>query len=127
MFTVDVKDGVRAFLTRNGRFERLLVPGRFRTFDMKSELNAEVVKVTRAETPAERALMFEKMHPAVTEEHFEIVQTAANEIAIVSFDGEPPFHVVRPNVTRAFWKTLTQVDVERIDAGAENCACPIAL
>ncbi len=118
MFTVDVKAGERAFLTRNGRFERLLETGRFRTVDMKGELKAEVVKVTRAEFPAERALMFEKMHPAVAEQHFEIVQTAANEIAIVSLDGEP-FHVVRPNVTCAFWKTLSQVDVERIDAGAE--------
>ena len=118
MFTVDVKDGERAFLTRNGRFEQLLEPGRFRSVDMKGELNAEVVKVTRAEFPAERALMFEKTHPKLAEANFEIVQTAANEIAIVSFDGEP-FHVVRPNVTRTFWKTLTQVDVERIDAGAE--------
>jgi regulator of protease activity HflC (stomatin/prohibitin superfamily) len=118
MFTVDVKDGERAFLTRNGRFERLLEPGRFRTVDMKGELKAEVVKVTRAEIPAERALMFEKTYPRLAETNFEIVQTTANEIAIVSFDGEP-FHVVRPNVTRAFWKTLSQVDVERIDAGAE--------
>ena len=45
------------------------------------------------------------------------MQTGANEVAIVSFDGEPK-HLVVPNTTRAFWKTLTQVDVERIDAGA---------
>ncbi|MCH9806300.1 MAG: slipin family protein [Alphaproteobacteria bacterium] len=117
IFTVDVKDGERAFLSRNGRFERLLEPGRFRTMDWKGALAAEVVKVTRAEFPAERALMFEKTHPAIADQHFEIVQTAANEIALISFDGEP-FHIVRPNTTRAFWKTLTQIDVERIDTDA---------
>lgn len=122
MFQVDVKDGERAFLMRNGRFERLVGPGRFRTMDLTGEYSAEVVKVTRAEIPAERALMFAKTHPALAEEHFEIVQTGAGEVAIVSFDGEP-FHIVRPNVTRAFWKTLTQIDVERIDA-AENPRVP---
>lgn len=115
MFTIDVKDGERAFLTRNGRFERLLGPGRFNAMDLSGHYAAEVVKVTRAEIPAERALMFEKTHPAIAEQHFEIVQTGAGEVAIVSFDGEP-FHLVRPNTTRAFWKTLTQIDVERIDA-----------
>ncbi len=115
MFKIDVKDGERAFLTRNGRFVRLLGPGRFKTMDLTGEYSAEVVKVTRAEIPAERALMFEKTNPAIADEHFEIVQTGAGEVAIVSFDGEP-FYLVRPNTTRAFWKTLTQIDVERIDA-----------
>ncbi len=31
--TVVVQDDERAFLTRNGRFERLLPPGRFSEFD----------------------------------------------------------------------------------------------
>ncbi len=114
MFSVLVKDGERAFLMRNGRLERLFGPGRFRAFDFKGELSAEVVKVTRAEVPAERALLVEKQYPEIAEANFEIVQTGPNEAAIVSFDGEP-FHLVRPNVTRAFWKTLTRVDVERID------------
>ena len=33
MLRVTVKDGERAFLTRNGRFERVLEPGRHRLFD----------------------------------------------------------------------------------------------
>ena len=61
------------------------------------------------------AAVFPNPPPA---EQFEIVQTGANEIAITSFGGEP-FHVVRPNMTRAYWKTLTQVDVERIDASTQ--------
>jgi hypothetical protein len=54
----------------------------------------------------------------VATEHFEIVQAGPSEVAIVSLDGEPK-HLVLPNTTRAFWKTITKVDVERIDAATE--------
>ena len=69
-------------------------------------------------SPADKALLFAKAHPAVAAEHFEIVQAGPNEVAIVSLDGEPK-HLVLPNTTRAFWKTITKVDVERIDATTE--------
>jgi regulator of protease activity HflC (stomatin/prohibitin superfamily) len=39
---VTVKDGERALLTRNGRFERVLEPGRHVLIDLKRELAAEV-------------------------------------------------------------------------------------
>ncbi len=117
-FKVVVKDDERAFLVRDGRFERLLGPGRFVALDYGRRLAAEVVKVARAEVPADKALLFAKAHPEVAAEHFEIVRAGPSEVAIVSLDGEPK-HLVLPNTTRAFWKTITKVDVERIDAGAE--------
>ena len=118
IFKTIVKDDERAFLTRDGRLERLLGPGRFTELDLHGRLKAETVKVVRAELPADKALLIEKTHPAVAEQNFTIVQAAANEVAIVSFDGEAK-HIVVPNSTRAFWKALTQVDVETIDAGTE--------
>ncbi len=39
---VIVKDGERAILTRNGRFERALEPGRHTLFDSKRELAVEL-------------------------------------------------------------------------------------
>ena len=117
-FEIVVKDDERAFLSRNGRFERLLGPGRFTALDPANRLSAELVKVVRAEIAADRALLFERNEPAIAEANFEIVQAGATEIAIVSFDGEPK-HLVLPNTTRAFWKTLTAVDVERIDTASE--------
>lgn len=116
--TVVVKDDERAFLARNGRFERLLAPGRFSAFDPLGRLSAEVMKVVRAEIPADRALLLEKTQPQIADDNFEIVQAGPTEVAIVSFDGEPK-HLVLPNSTRAFWKTLTAVEVERIDTGSE--------
>ncbi len=117
-FKLIVRDDERAFLSRDGRFERLLGPGRFSAFDPSRRLTAELVKIVRTEVPADKALLLEKTQPGLAEQNFEIVQTSANEIAIVSFDGEAK-HIVNPNATRAFWKTLTQVDVETIDVGTE--------
>jgi regulator of protease activity HflC (stomatin/prohibitin superfamily) len=118
MFTAIVNDDERAFLTRNGRFERLLGPGRFTALDAGHRLKAEVVKVARTEIAPEKALLLAKTHQRLAAEHFEIVQVGANEVAIVSLDGEPK-HLVLPNTTRVFWKTVTKVDVERIDVGSE--------
>ncbi|MFZ4808513.1 MAG: slipin family protein [Hyphomicrobiaceae bacterium] len=103
---------------RDGRFERVLGPGRFLALDFGRRLSAEVVKIARAEIAADKALLFAMAHPAVAAEHFEIVQAGPGEVAIVSLDGEPK-HVVLPNTTRAFWKTITRVDVERIDAAGD--------
>ena len=114
---VIVKDDERAFLFRDGRFSRLLGPGRHSSFDWGNHLSSETVKIARAEFPAERAMLFAKTHPQLAADHFEIVQTAAHEVAIVSFDGEPK-HFVTANSTRAFWKTLTHVHVEKIDVAA---------
>ena len=112
--TVVVKDDERAFLTKNGQFVQLLGPGRHSTFDPSRRLAAEVVKVQRAEVPVDRALLLERSQPQLAEEHIVIVQPGPSEVAIVSLDGEPKL-VVLPNTTRAFWKTLTRVDVETID------------
>ncbi len=118
MFEAVVKDDERGFLYRDGRFVRLLEPGRVRSVDLMNEMSVEVFKVVRAEIPAERALLMEKTQPAIADANFVIVQAGPTEVAIVSFDGEPR-HLVLPNTTRAFWKSLTQVDVEMIDASAD--------
>jgi regulator of protease activity HflC (stomatin/prohibitin superfamily) len=115
---VTVKDDERAFLTRDGRFERLLGPGRHVVADPFGRCNAEIVKVVRTELAAEKALLIARTHPAVAEVNFEIVQAGPAEVAIVSFDGEPK-HLVLPNTTRAFWTAATSVEVERIDTAAE--------
>ena len=117
-FKVVVQDDQRGFLRRDGRFERLLPPGRHREYDPGRRLTAELHTVVRSELKADTALLFERTHPELAAEHFTIVQPASNEVALVSFDGQP-MHVVRPNETRAFWKTLTRVDVDLIDTATD--------
>ena len=117
-FDVVVRDDERGFLSRDGRFVRLLAPGRFTSFDPAHQLSVDVVKVVRAEIAPERALLLQRTHRPVAEQNFEIVQVGPTEVAIVSFDGEPK-HLVPPNTTRAYWKALTSVDVELIDTENE--------
>jgi hypothetical protein len=117
-FIVTVRDDERAFLLSNGRFVKLLGPGRHRELDPFARLSAEVVKVLQAELSPEKALLYARMAPALAAEHFAIVQPKAREVAIVSLDGVPR-HLVLPHTTRAFWKTLTAVDVETIDTAAD--------
>jgi len=89
MTHVTVKDGERALLTRNGRLERVLEPGRHRLFDPRHELTAEMFNVVRAEFPAERYAVPNAARPDLAADLFEAVETKANEIAIVSLDGRP--------------------------------------
>src|SRR3982074_1525693 len=97
MLRVTVKDGERALLTRNGRLERVLEPGRPRMFD-----------------PA---------RPDLASSLFEAVETKAGELAVVSYDGRP-VHLVGPWATRVFWKVATRIDVERIDVAVDPKVAP---
>jgi regulator of protease activity HflC (stomatin/prohibitin superfamily) len=113
-----LRDDERALVFRDGSLKDIAGPGRFSAFDLGGHVTVEVHKVARQEfTPPERVLAFRKSAPDLVAEHFAIVQTAPFEVAIVSFDGEAR-HLVGPNTTRAFWKTVTDVDVEIIDTAS---------
>lgn len=115
--TAVVKDDERAFLRRDGRFVKLLEPGRFVEFDPFGQLTVETVKILRAEIAPEKALLIAKTDPDVADENFAIIQAGPTDVVIVSMDGEPK-HLVLPNTTRAFWKTLTRVEAESIDTAS---------
>lgn len=115
---VTVKDGERAFLTRNGMLERVLAPGRHRLFDPMRHLAVEVFAVVGAEFSAERYAVLKAARPDLAAELFEAVETKANEIAIVSLDGRP-VHLMTPWQTRVYWKVATSIDVERIDVTSD--------
>ena len=123
MLRLTVKDGERAFLMRNGRFERVLGPGRHRMFDPLRGLAVELHPVVRAELPAERHAVLKAARPDLAAEMFEGVETKADEVAIVSLDGRPS-HLMGPWQTRAFWKVATAVAVERIDVSNEPKVTP---
>jgi regulator of protease activity HflC (stomatin/prohibitin superfamily) len=115
---VTVKDGERALVTRNGRLERVLAPGRHRLFDPRNELKVEVFNVVRTEFPAERYAVLKAARPDLADELFEAVETKANEVAIVSLDGRP-VHLLTPWQVRVYWKVATSIDVERIDVASD--------
>jgi regulator of protease activity HflC (stomatin/prohibitin superfamily) len=113
-FRATVKDGERAFLVRDGRFERVLEPGRHVLFDPRGSLKAEVFNVVRQEFPVDRYEVLARSHPALAAELFETVTTGPYEVAIVSLDGLPTT-VWPPFSRRVYWKVATKVSVETID------------
>src|SRR5262249_60987091 len=123
MLRVRVKDGEGALLPRNGRFERVLEPGRHRLLDPKRELAVEVFQVVRADFPTERYAVLKAARPDLVAELFEAVETGAGEIAIVKLDGRPVI-VLGPWSTRVYWQVATRVEVERIDVATEPKGAP---
>src|SRR5712691_10703243 len=120
---VTVKDGERAILTRNGRFERVLEPGRHTLFDPAREVGIELHQVVRAEFPADRYAVLKAARPDLVADLFEAVETKADELAIVSLDGRP-LHLLAPWHTRVFWKVATRIEVERIDVTSDRKVAP---
>ena len=118
MLRVTVKDGERALLLRNGRYERVLEPGRHPLFDPRRTLKVETFQVVRAEFPAERYNVIKAERPELAAALFEAVETRADEVAIVSLDGRP-MHLIGPWQARVFWKVATDVEVERIDTASD--------
>jgi hypothetical protein len=118
MLRVTVNEGQRGLLSRNGRFRRVLGPGRYLWFDPRRRISAEVFGTARTEFPADRYKMLKATHPEVAAMLFTMVETRANEIAVVNFDGRPA-HLLGPSRMRVFWKITTRVDVERIDLAVD--------
>jgi regulator of protease activity HflC (stomatin/prohibitin superfamily) len=118
MLRVTVKDGERAFLMRDGRFERLLEPGRHTVFDPTGRLTAELFAVVRTEFAADRFAVLKAARPDVAADLFATVETKADEVAIVALDGRP-LHLMGPWQTRVFWKVATKVEVERVDVASD--------
>src|SRR6202012_450041 len=114
MTQLTVKDGERALLTRDGRLERGLEPGRHRLFDPRHQLTTELFNVVRTEFPADRYAVLKAARPDLAAELFEAVERKANEIAIVSLDGRP-VQLMTPWQVRVYWKVATSVDAEPID------------
>jgi regulator of protease activity HflC (stomatin/prohibitin superfamily) len=120
---VTVKDGERVLLLRDGRYERVLAPGRYRLWDPRHQIALERYAIVRTEMPAERYQVLKAERPELAAELFELVETKANELAVVVLDGRP-MHLVGPWQSRAFWKVATEVTVERIDTAADPIVTP---
>jgi regulator of protease activity HflC (stomatin/prohibitin superfamily) len=121
--TVDVKAGERVLLLKNSRYERVLAPGRHRLLNLKRDLAVERYPIVRAEMPAERYAVLKAERPELAEALLALVETKADELAVVSLDGRPT-HLMGPWQARAFWKVATEVTVERIDTARDPVVSP---
>jgi regulator of protease activity HflC (stomatin/prohibitin superfamily) len=112
-----IAESQRGLLRRDGKFERMLGPGRHVLFDPLRRLSVDVVSVVNGEMPADQLAVFARSHPDFVAENLSVVRTGAGEVAIVSLDGQPK-HFVTPLAVRAFWTAVTRVESELIDVKA---------
>lgn len=117
-FTVAVvKDDERAILTHDGKFVRILGPGRHRFFDLNARYSIAVHKAVRAEVPWDVYTVIAAADARAAADNFTVVQTQGGEAALVAFDGQPA-HLLGPWQSRAYWSAVTKVAFERIDTKA---------
>jgi regulator of protease activity HflC (stomatin/prohibitin superfamily) len=120
---VTVNDGERGLLVRNGSLVQVLDPGRHSLLDPMRELSVETCKVVNSELPFDRYAVIKAERPDLAARLFEAVETGANDLAVVSFDGRPAF-VLGPWQQHAYWKVATDVSVERIDIATDPLVSP---
>ncbi len=121
---VTVKDGERALLTRNGRFERVLEPGRHRCSTRVRESCGRAAHRSCAPSSRRIASPCSRRRGRISPRSCSRrSRRKADEIAIVSLDGRPS-HLMGPWQTRVFWKVATRVDVERIDVASDPKVAP---
>jgi regulator of protease activity HflC (stomatin/prohibitin superfamily) len=121
--TETVKDGERALLSRDGRFVRVLGPGLHRLFDWAQHLSVETFKIAGSEIPYDRYATLADRDPQAAKENFTVAQTKGGEMAIVYFDGLPS-QLLKPWMTRVFWRGVTKINVEIIDTGGDPRIAP---
>lgn len=112
--TITVKDGERALLLRDGRYDRVLNPGRHNFLDPLRKLTVERYDVVCADLAIDHYNVIKAERPDLAGELVALVETGANEVAVVSLDGRPAM-VMGPWQRRAYWRVVTAVEVERID------------
>jgi regulator of protease activity HflC (stomatin/prohibitin superfamily) len=121
--TAEVKDDERAFLSRNGRFVRVLDPGLHRIFDASHAYAVEFFKVVGTTFPIDRIRLLQSIAPDVVERYFAVVAAKPDEIIFVMLDGETKFYIT-PRNPSAYWKCVTRVETDTVSVKDSNRADP---
>ena len=116
--SIVVKDEERGLLSRDGRFERILPPGRHTILDWAGRYAAEIVKAYRAQLPYDKYEVIAAASPAAAAQSFETMSLGPHEVGFVSFGPNLADigHIFGPFSRVAFWKVMHPVIIEKIDA-----------
>lgn len=115
--TIRLSESERGLLFRNGRFVRVLQPGRHSFFTWFRDAVVRVLPLITPELDAgsqHLPTLVGGSDPAAAEALFAVVVCAAEEAAVVSADGVP-VTVVRPGTRRVFCRAAALIEVERVD------------
>lgn len=115
--TMIIADNQRGLLIKDGRFLRVLGPGRHVLWDWFNRLRYEIVSA-QGVFVSPWAVTIEKLHGDVAAENFVIVRPAESQVAVVSIDGKASL-VVKPGQGVFVWKVMADVSVETFDVDAQ--------
>ncbi len=124
--TVRISEAQRGLLFRDGRFVRVLEPGRHRFWTLFADIAVRILPLTVPELDASHLMTAAAVavaDPAAAEALFVIVGCGAEEAAVVFADGVP-VTVVRPGTRRMFLRAAGAVEVERVDLRTTLLAAP---
>ncbi|HEY7209951.1 MAG TPA: hypothetical protein VH477_06720 [Bryobacteraceae bacterium] len=115
-----VKTHERLLLIRNGRFDRILVPGEYRIGVMRSQsLAAERHDVRNLVFRSTWADYLVRERADVMERYFTRVDTTETEVAMVYVNGEL-FRVLAPVKRLLLWRGIAEVTAEVVSVVAET-------
>lgn len=109
-----IEENQRVLVTRNGRFDGILGPGKHRIFTGYQTLRFDVFDVTTPtfQSPLDRILM--RDYPDTVAENFAVADTGDHQIAIVRVGGK--LHdILSPGTFQLYWTVLQNVEVELVD------------
>jgi regulator of protease activity HflC (stomatin/prohibitin superfamily) len=109
-----VSEKQRGLLIRDGRFIRMLEPGRHRLLDVMSRCEVELFDATGV-FASPWAELIAKRNPEIAADYFTTVRVDEGKVAIVRMDGRASL-LVRPGEAVYVWTVLKQVEVETFDA-----------
>lgn len=117
---VIVRDQERLLISKNGRFDRILLPGEYRIrvapfVSLEREKHSVFDLVFRSSW-ADYLL---RARPEVVEQHFTRVETNDAQVGIVYVNSEL-FTVLVPSKRLLFWRGQANVTAEMIEVVAEN-------
>lgn len=108
-----VSEKQRGLLIRDGRFIRMLEPGRHRLFDPLHRYEYELFDATGI-FASPWAELIAKRHPDIAADYFTTIQVDEGKVAVVRLDGRASF-IARPGETIYVWTVVKAVTVEIFD------------
>lgn len=114
--TIRLSDTQRAFLFKDGRFERVLESGKHRVWHQGSKIDVEQYDITDSQGIAldERLRHIISLYPQAFAKHLKMIETNEQQMALVYQRGLLQT-VLPPKTATAFWQVKADMDIQIID------------
>lgn len=110
-----IGDRERALLVRKSRLERILTPGVYRIFDPFNACEVERVSLDSQLFTGEWSRFIMATRPDLVQEHFTVVETGPNEVALIYAEGKL-IASLSPDKRQLFWNVPLKITSEIFNA-----------